>query len=86
MILLLALLVLAIYHKEIMPVAQDCAAADQSLDLPHPDLWAIGDPIFPRGSSVHDGPEVLDGPSPAKNMDALTTWPEGLLLYRTYLL
>ena len=22
--------------------------------------WAIGDPIFLRGRSVHDGPEVLD--------------------------
>ena len=30
-------------------------------DSTHPDLWAIGDPNFPRGMSVHDGPEVLDG-------------------------
>ena len=28
----------------------------------HPDLWAMGNPIF-RGRSVHDGPEVLDGSS-----------------------
>ena len=28
---------------------------------PHPVLWAIGDSILPRGRSVHDGPEVLDG-------------------------
>ena len=27
----------------------------------YPDLWAIGDPIFPRGRSDHDGPEILDG-------------------------
>ena len=26
--------------------------------------WAIGDQFFPRGRSVHDGPEVLDGSDP----------------------
>ena len=43
------------------------------MSMHHPDLWAIGDPIFPKGRPVHDGPEVLDEYAYDKNISVHVT-------------